>query len=325
MASYVPDFEITTSIGPDGTPSASVKSGMLSRFFEPRHVRKMAEAKAYEHSVMSLNDRLEAMIKSGDPEAYRLIAEFGGRTNLKNLANALQKWSLISSSKGDHEQVSDDFFSQWKDNVQLRSDEGIQTIFARLLDGEISNPGTYSLKTMDVLGHMTSDDAREFSKLRAVCVWQRNGNKDNPFTGFGKPELVIDVRRNGIGPGLVSNDYYDWCKALNIPVGYNITSHLSYLGLLERPGSDLIVPPYSNASFYIGDNLNDVVHVRNLSVDIYLLNSGTATLSITGQDLISLCEPQPAPDGYTEYLTQIWKHQDLIEASLNINDLSTPR
>ncbi len=70
----------------------------------------------------------------------------------------------------DEEQISDedvsyDWFSQWRNRAQDISDKDMQLLWARILAGEAKAPGTYSVHTLDFLSRMSRSDAELISKV----------------------------------------------------------------------------------------------------------------------------------------------------------------
>lgn len=63
---------------------------------------------------------------------------------------------------------------EWADEFAERAgskyDEDAQTVWAKLLTGELNNPGSYSRKAMRLLDDMEPEDARAFEKLCSACI-----------------------------------------------------------------------------------------------------------------------------------------------------------
>lgn len=55
------------------------------------------------------------------------------------------------------------------EKARLVSESDIQSIWARILAGEVNQPGMFSRRTMDILSHMGRRDAENFSKICQCC------------------------------------------------------------------------------------------------------------------------------------------------------------
>ncbi|MFO7482356.1 DUF2806 domain-containing protein [Oceanibaculum nanhaiense] len=84
------------------------------------------------------------------------------------------------SSKKDDSQFDNDWFSKWQNEARNISKEEVQRLWARLLAGEINNPGSYSFRTINFLANISTGDIEIISKI-------------SPFiTGFG----VVKIKDN---------------------------------------------------------------------------------------------------------------------------------
>lgn len=61
--------------------------------------------------------------------------------------------------------VDADWFAKWRSGAQDVSREEMQRLWAKLLAGEVSNPGAYSLHTVDFLSRMSSADASLLARV----------------------------------------------------------------------------------------------------------------------------------------------------------------
>jgi len=114
---------------------------------EPRHIRKVADANLY---------------------AEKISAEI---TTLKqqNLQKVIEKTAdyIPDSVNPD---LDDDWFLHYVSLVERISDDDVQTLFAKLLADEIQTKGQYSVRTLNVLSNMTSNEAKTFVKMLNYSV-----------------------------------------------------------------------------------------------------------------------------------------------------------
>lgn len=87
--------------------------------------------------------------------------------NLKKVAlYAEEEAEEIDAQNGDakpgngpHPKIDADWFAKWRIGAQEVSREEMQRLWGKLLAGEVSKPGTYSLHSVDFLSRMSSADA----------------------------------------------------------------------------------------------------------------------------------------------------------------------
>jgi uncharacterized repeat protein (TIGR03899 family) len=107
------------------------------------------------------------------------------------------------------ESVDDDWTTRFFTIAADVSDAEMQRIWARVLAGEIKEPKTYSLKTLDILRNMTKSDAQLFSKVAKLCLQ------------YGGVDFIINP------------DNFKYLLK-EFGVSYGELMHLEYLGLLNN-------------------------------------------------------------------------------------------
>ncbi len=108
-----------------------------------------------------------------DPDSIRQRIEFQEKKRHTNIASVVRGAAAELDGKDvdDHE-PDPDWTARFFDNVQDISSEDMRKIWARILAGEVREPGRTSLRTLDVLRNMTSKDARTFER---ICDFVING------------------------------------------------------------------------------------------------------------------------------------------------------
>ena len=98
--------------------------------------------------------------------------EFQSRKRLANVKSVVEDAAeqLADEKVSDHE-PDHDWTARFFNCVQDVSSENMRKIWARLLTGEVKNPGQYSMRTMDSLRNMTKGDAIVF---RNFCQFVLN-------------------------------------------------------------------------------------------------------------------------------------------------------
>ena len=162
-------------------------SGAIGKAYEPRYVRKMAEAKSYElkliaDAVRNNSDVPIVYDSTGvaiDTSNYEEIAkrascrlafqEITKQQNIESIADKAYE-ELESFDSVSNEPVSQDWMSRFFNSVEDISDEKMQAVWAHILASEIKTPNTYSYRTIDKLKNMTRNEAELFQKVASLSL-----------------------------------------------------------------------------------------------------------------------------------------------------------
>ncbi|TVL67081.1 membrane-fusion protein [Brachyspira hyodysenteriae] len=161
------------------------------KIHEPYHIKRIADAESYKRKLetddkiyeiekisefITKNSNLNINHNNNGTEISnanillentkaRLVNQELSRTS--NIQNVISKTYDILK---DEEDVSDkpvdkDWFTRYFNIVQDISNEDIQDLWAKLLAGEIKQPGSFSYRTLETLKNMTTDEAELFTKV----------------------------------------------------------------------------------------------------------------------------------------------------------------
>lgn len=155
--------------------------------YEPRHKRKMADATAYEISVVG-----DAMRNAADlPVLYnqegvvinsedfnRLMQRAGTRLALQETIKQYNIESVVDNAydileKEDHcssEPVDQGWINRFFDSVADVADDDLQHLWGKVLAGEVKQPHTYSLRTLETLKNLSKHEAQLFQKILPFVV-----------------------------------------------------------------------------------------------------------------------------------------------------------
>lgn len=166
--------------------------GAIGTLYEPRHKRKMVDATAYEINAIG-----EAMRNAADlPIVYnqdgvainsedfnRLMQRAGTRLVLQetikqhniesvvdNAYEILEKEEVCSE-----EPVEQGWINRFFDSVADVSDEDLQKLWGKVLAGEIRQPRSYSLRTLETLKNLSKYEAELFEKVASLAT-RTHGN-----------------------------------------------------------------------------------------------------------------------------------------------------
>lgn len=168
-------------------------SGAIGKVYEPKHIRNMADAKAYELQVISDTVRNNSdvpivygstgvSIDTSDFEqsvkraSVRLThQEITKQQNIEavvdNAYEELENVENVSSKP-----VNPDWMFRFFNSVENISDKDMQTIWGHILAGEIKQPDTYSFRTLEKLKNMTQKEAKDFQMVSSLAL-QTGGRK----------------------------------------------------------------------------------------------------------------------------------------------------
>jgi len=141
-------------------------SAGLGELYRPVGVRRMARAEADALLILA-----EAQGKAADIEqrAVHRVAnkELRRQRNIEGIVKESMRFLPRDVSV---DPVSEDWTVQFFEHCQDVSDEQIQSIWARILAGEVAGPGRYSLRTLHALKLLRKEDAALFTNY-CKFVW----------------------------------------------------------------------------------------------------------------------------------------------------------
>lgn len=266
--------------GAEGAKTGRAGLDLIGKVFGPRFTRRQAEADAQAEIQSALAARLADHIESNplEPDVLEMLAAYGGKASIINLANILCKALPMMDETVDSTLVSDDWIANWRDKARLVSDEEMSLLWAQLLAGEMNSPGTYSPKAVNMLADMDKSDAQLFHDLCRFQVMRFEFD-------FGPRDtipLVIDPRdeiykSNGVtDEGLLA---------------------LDDIGLIRYP----MLPN-------IPDRVKAYAYSRgwllNYSPDH--VETGRISWTYNGRQMSKLCLPLESPMGFEQYLLEKW-------------------
>lgn len=179
------------------TKLIEVCSSGLGKVCEPYLIKKRADAKAYEleainkalsdnQSLIGLvnttydngnigivtnNDSLQLMQNEILEKQY--YQEFKKQRNINNTINFTMN-ELENETEVSDEKVDEDWITRFFNTVENINNEQMQHLWAKILAGEIKQPNTYSLRTLDLLKNLSFKEAELFSKIGELALKSQN-------------------------------------------------------------------------------------------------------------------------------------------------------
>ncbi len=142
----------------------AVRNG-LGLIYVPTHLRMMTAA------CLDVSSRFAET----DPEARQLFERSMGRylsqevRRQKNI-EAIANGAIASLPEHANDKpVDTDWIAYFLDQCKEVGDEEMQSIWSRILAGEVSQPGTYSLRTLNFVRTLCKEEAQLFTAYCAYC------------------------------------------------------------------------------------------------------------------------------------------------------------
>lgn len=263
-------------------------SDAIGGAFKPWQIRRVAEAQAQADKISAVAqiEISELQLRS---MKRMLIEEAKKQQNIEEIvASSL---SLLENT-ADPSSIESDWISNFLDKCRLISDEGMQSLWSRILAGEANSPGTFSKRTINFVGSMDKREADMFATLcRFSIAWRLfplDDELDDTVVLTQSP-LVYDM------DATVYNE---------AGITYVELQHLQEIGLIHFPGHHI---------FDYGLPRMFALDVYGSQYSIVLPRSAQNAFEIgfvgftqLGRDLARLCPVSPVP-GFVAYLLDVWR------------------
>lgn len=253
--------------------------------YEPTRIKRKARAEAEAEQIKALAGIELRNIEHRAIE--RLVhQEARKQENIESIA-AEAAAALSESAKVD--ELEEDWVAYFFKQCDTVSDKKMQSLWARLLSGEATSPGTFSKRTVDFISTIDKKDAALFT---AFCqfVWVV-GDEQNP--------LIYEI----------DNEIY---KKQGIT--FASLKHLDAIGLISFEAVSGYVstglPKYGHALYYgLPTSIEFPVDANN-QIEI-----GHALFTNTGQELAAISGSQRSQEFY-EYVIGKWFKDGLVLSSV---------
>jgi len=187
----------------------------VGTLYEPRKIRKLAEARTYEINVISeaVRSNMDIPIvynpENGvviDASKFQEMSERAGKrflfheiTKQQNIDSVVDKAYL--ELEGDESVSSDpvgqDWILRFFNSVGEVSNKQMQALWAKVLSGEVRKPGSFSLRTLLLLNTLSELEAEALKRIAPFSITHSNasflyGDVDIIHKyGFGRDMIVL--------------------------------------------------------------------------------------------------------------------------------------
>ncbi|MBH0058676.1 TIGR03899 family protein [Pseudoalteromonas sp. SWXJZ94C] len=201
------------------------------------------------------------------------------------LAMAMSFCPDVTSSKRPDADWVEHFIALCEDT----SNESMQTLWAKILTGETLNPGTFSIKSLQTLKHMTQREADSLQKCVSLSGYNEKDDSHFILLGFYKKPSLFDLLRKGnkvsLNLGKTGISFPDILTLMDLnllyrkeiesavlKVGQELTlSFLSQKVTLKAKSNDLVLSYYKFTQ--TGDELSKLIKFPVNKVYKQLINS----------------------------------------------------
>lgn len=250
-------------------------SSAIGGIFEPWQIKRVAKAEAEAGLIRA---KMEIEITDLHRRAmHRFVEEEANRQ--ENMEEITRKSLPHLAEESNPENMENDWVTNFFDKSRIVSDEEMQSIWAQVLAGEANAPGSFSKRTVNLLGDLDKRDAELFQTL---CRFGWNFGNLTP--------LVFDTQDK------IYND---------LGINFGSLSHLDSLGLIQFSGVsgfNMQRLPKNFAVSYCGQVLPLVMSKETDNT----LSIGKVLLTQAGHELARVVKV-PGVDGFYDYVKVRWK------------------
>lgn len=275
-------------------------SKAIGIIYEPRNVKQLAKAEAEKIREISgavrENGDLDIVYNDGELSISTLnenVLLERAKTRLaveslkkqhhidsvvSNAIDYIEKVDEVSESSVDIDWL-DDFFEK----VSHISNEQMQKLWARILVGEVCEPGTYSKRTLDVLAKLTTEEAILYSKIVPYVL-----NCTAPNNEFESRDYFIPT----------DNELLKKCS-----ISYDTIFRLNNAGLMDSNGLvsvGIVILPNSVEYIFHGDKAQ--IAIENKTTAICNKSCSAYLLTREGVELLKVSNVDNLPDNIEAYL-----------------------
>lgn len=159
-----------------------VISSALGAWIAPWAMKRVAKAEAEAERIKAIEGAKTEALLANNEERFielstiekRVITKECKRQNNINNVISVAAQTLTEEKNISSEPVNQDWATRFFDIVQDISNEQMQDLWGRILAGEVKQPKSYSLRTLDVLRNISCDEAQLFEKVACYFMFDKS-------------------------------------------------------------------------------------------------------------------------------------------------------
>ena len=291
-------------------------------YFEGKTVEKRAETKARIKIIEENTAQITGQMEVPAEYAQRAVKKYGEKilreqSNLNKICaiavNLLKKEKSASSTdqganSGGEKTISADLLNSFEEEARQKSTEDMQLLFGRILAGEISQPGSYSIRAVKIIGQLDQDVAILFKKLCSICT-----ALEIPNSEYVTKAKVLSLGGNAAANAL--SKYGLHFERLNILNEYGLIisnyNSISTYDMMPLPEDRSYVFPFRYQGRYWA-----LFPLPGWNKDQKQLQVSGVALSQVGRELFPIVDLDPM-ERYTENLKEFFAQQHLEMLEVN--------
>ncbi|WP_231465331.1 DUF2806 domain-containing protein [Pedobacter sp. Leaf132] len=221
----MPEFNLIKVDGKPLEKLIEVISSAIGTIYKPRAMRKEADAKAYEIEIIErAKSRAEAEGKEIEAASYErlqdrlLHREMKRQMNIDAISNVAAD-ELSQEESVSEEPVSNDWTTRFFNMAEDISDVDMQALWGKILAGEVKQPKSFSLRTLEMIRNLSKYEADTFIKASNYAIRSNESLfifKDSDSTS---KYLSYEVRSTLVEVGLLNPDNFISYQMLDTPQG----------------------------------------------------------------------------------------------------------
>ncbi|MBR3690574.1 MAG: DUF2806 domain-containing protein [Eggerthellaceae bacterium] len=183
---------------------------------------EMVYAAASMQKARGLTAMAQEIMKLGVPSSVAYVWAYEtkrGADRLTNFSGTLDKaLDQIDEGKA-YFDPSQEFMGNFAPVAERASEDYARELLGKLLAGEMESPGSFSKRTLSILGDMSKADAEAFGKVCACCAGDKNSGLMPMLVGPGEPfELSLAEIETLNGLGLAEFPSGPWSTTGKAPI-----------------------------------------------------------------------------------------------------------
>lgn len=200
----------------------------IPKQLEQKSFGELLEKEGVSQPAIDLEDVMASV------ERADLLEKAQGEINVSRAVMIAEKELLFDDTDVPDEVVQEDWFRRWRDSVRYVRSENLQTMWGKILAGEVKNPGTYSIRVLELMSSLSEKEAATIS-LVAQYLIQNNIHRDQlPFLETKGISLGVLLELQSIGI-LVGAD------SVSLGVDYPSLNVASYQRILRCNNKGILV------------------------------------------------------------------------------------
>ena len=274
------------ALSPTGAALVNKISDAVGWLAAPTQEVRMARAKAAANVIMAQSD-----IQITELQAASLVERAGFRVAVEQVVQQMNIEAIIVKALAHLEEgaapqeMDDSWVLNFFDKCKYVSDERMQDLWAKLIAGEAKRAGTFSRRSVNLMGDLDPETANLFSTYCAFIVGI--GRQGVPLIVLGESEDFPSIYQD---QGIDVQALRVLAETGLIMIGFEHLSLLFDYRMTGLPGTVQLS--------YGGETADLNCPEGSISI-------GVTYLTVVGTQLAVLCAPDPV-EGFFEYIIDRW-------------------